>query len=498
MVAASDHDAAVAQVAEIANIPADRARQLLEVCDYDVERAVTLHLANNDEAAAQPSSSAIPVAASSSSGHNRSDYTPTRRVVAPTRPSSDPSLTTPLLGATEDEPAGGRGPQQQRPWWRSVLSAVASLFAKCFGFFGACFKGLWSFFTSGLAGTTVYNFNQWLEKGGDTRPHPRFFEGTFSQALSTAERSTKFLFVYLHNSGPHYSEGTNKFKSDILQGDSTIRELLDENFVLWGVDCGTAQGYSLAYRVMRARSFPYLCALMPKAAGGSTTGPQTAVEPDSELRVSGVLQGDSACSVEQVTGLLLKCVEDQNEMRSRVEAVRLQQQMDRELRQQQDQEYQEALAQDREAERNRKEAEERAQREAKEEMDRTQKIQRRRQNARRRVEAMAQPAAGQSAAHIVLKMPSGKRFDRKFLADATVADLYDWADVCVDDSTQGKENEEEEEDSLGYFELSTAFPVTKLRGKRDRTLKDMGLAPNAVVMIAPIDPEEDPQFDEAH
>ncbi|KAF4715281.1 hypothetical protein FOZ62_006847 [Perkinsus olseni] len=54
MVAASDHDAAVAQVAEIANIPADRARQLLEVCDYDVERAVTLHLANNDEAAAQP------------------------------------------------------------------------------------------------------------------------------------------------------------------------------------------------------------------------------------------------------------------------------------------------------------------------------------------------------------------------------------------------------------------------------------------------------------
>ncbi|KAF4694776.1 hypothetical protein FOZ60_006930 [Perkinsus olseni] len=495
MVAASDHDAAVAQVAEIANIPADRARQLLEVCDYDVERAVTLHLANNDEAAAQPSSSAIPAAASSSSsGHNRSDYTPTRRVVAPTRPSSDPSLTTPLLGATEDEPAGGRGPQQQRPWWRSVLSAVASLFAKCFGFFGACFKGLWSFFTSGLAGTTVYNFNQWLEKGGDTRPHPRFFEGTFSQALSTAERSTKFLF-----------------------GDSTIREvpsmtmvvgqmasssafaqLLDENFVLWGVDCGTAQGYSLAYRVMRARSFPYLCALMPKAAGGSTTGPQTAVEPDSELRVSGVLQGDSACSVEQVTGLLLKCVEDQNEMRSRVEAVRLQQQMDRELRQQQDQEYQEALAQDREAERNRKEAEERAQREAKEEMDRTQKIQRRRQNARRRVEAMAQPAAGQSAAHIVLKMPSGKRFDRKFLADATVADLYDWADVCVDDSTQGKENEEEEEDSLGYFELSTAFPVTKLRGKRDRTLKDMGLAPNAVVMIAPIDPEEDPQFDEAH
>lgn len=49
MVAANEHDTAVAQVAEIANVSADRARQLLEVCDYDVERAVTLHLANNEE-----------------------------------------------------------------------------------------------------------------------------------------------------------------------------------------------------------------------------------------------------------------------------------------------------------------------------------------------------------------------------------------------------------------------------------------------------------------
>ncbi|EEQ98550.1 hypothetical protein Pmar_PMAR008843 [Perkinsus marinus ATCC 50983] len=93
-------------------------------------------------------------------------------------------------------------------------------------------------------------------------------------------------------------------------------------------------------------------------------------------------------------------------------------------------------------------------------------------------------------------MPSGKRFDRKFLADATVGDLYDWADVCVDDSAQ-EEEEVDQEDSLGYFELSTAFPVTKLRGQRDKTLKDMGLMPNAVVMIAPIDPDEDPQFDKS-
>lgn len=66
-----------------------------------------------------------------------------------------------------------------------------------------------------------------------------------------------------------------------------------------------------------------------------------------------------------------------------------------------------------------------------------------------------------------------------------MGDLYDWADVCVDDSAQ-EEEEVDQEDSLGYlrnlsvyyplislryFELSTAFPVTKLRGQRDKTLK---------------------------
>lgn len=49
-----------------------------------------------------------------------------------------------------------------------------------------------------------------------------------------------------------------------------------------------------------------------------------------------------------------------------------------------------------------------AKREAEEEMDRTQRVLQRRGKARQRVEAMVQPGAGESSAHIVLKMPSGK------------------------------------------------------------------------------------------
>lgn len=153
------------------------------------------------------SSSSMPATAA---GYTRPDHTPTRRTMAPTRQPTgimimlrtemwtislglDPTLTTPLLGTQQEDPTGGF----QRPWWRTLISAVASFFQKCFGFLGSCFKvgqgpgvvqhcglqGFWSFLASGFGGGAVYDFNDWLEKDANSRPHPRFFEGTFSQVL---------------------------------------------------------------------------------------------------------------------------------------------------------------------------------------------------------------------------------------------------------------------------------------------------------------------------
>lgn len=315
----------------------------------------------------------------------------------------------------------------------------------------------------------VRGFAAQYSQGGN-RPIPTWHVTGWEEAAADAHSQGRLLFVYLHSARHQH---TDRFVVETLCN-PLIVEYLNANFVCWAGDLRTSDAFGLASRLQVA-SYP-CCVVL--AFSGARTQAVTYIQGmlQSPERFLNILQS----TVEQHAGLLW---EDQ--------AIRNQYEADRRLRQEQDAEFARALEADRE-----REARQRAAREEEEATERARaeaELTKERRKAakieaieKRRVEKNAillqEPASSsdsQDLALIRVRFPSGAHHQRRFLATNVLEDVYNWVD-----SMEG----------LPFFQYSlvTTFPKKVLDGdSKSLTLQDLGLCPQAALLIQPEDEEED-------
>eukprot|EP00928_Gymnodinium_smaydae_P023181 TRINITY_DN19227_c0_g1_i2.p1 TRINITY_DN19227_c0_g1~~TRINITY_DN19227_c0_g1_i2.p1 ORF type:complete len:499 (-),score=148.16 TRINITY_DN19227_c0_g1_i2:112-1524(-) len=435
--------------------------QLMQSCDWDAERALHLHLASAEEAGAGGASSRPAAAAAPAAGGGGL---------------AQGELGQPLLGGGGANQPGGGGRERSASTLESLegIPIVGFLFrglraigTTVFGvlrlvlFGGSGHAAVFGHATSGAA------FRRELAASSGAGELPRFFEGTFRDALSTARQQAKLLVVYLHSDHARFAQA---FCTQILCNDF-VKSILDENFILWGGNISWMEAAQVS-QLIHARQYPYLCALLP-ARG-------------DELRVIGALEGNT--EVDAAVALLTRCMEEMDSHRAEIVAHQAQQVEDRNLREQQDKEYQEALELDRKLEEERRT---KAERRIEEERRREEELRLKAENelqetlARRQQKAQELPLEGpESTARISLRLPAGQRLQRKFRPDALLSEVYLWAECCA----QLPENADRGLEVPARFSLKTSFPSKELT-EMEKTVQELQLA-GSNVLLAQIEDDD--------
>lgn len=435
------------------------AKQLLESCHWSVEQAVQLHLAHSEEEDRAATQTAAPRSAANN-------------LAAPLLAQGNAGRPNGAATATAAAPAAARSASSGLVDWvtRGIRRFATSLFnVFCTFIFGAGGPQLGSGYASGpafrLALTNAY---------GSQLELPNFFEGSFSQALQTAQRELKLLVIYLHSEHARHTQG---FCTEVLSNEF-IRTMLNESFILWGGDVARMESHRVAMMI-HARQYPCFCVLLPASV--------------DEVRVVGALHGEM--QVDAAVALLTACLEEMESHRSEIMARREQQAEDRNLRQEQDREFQEALEMDRkrEEERQAREREEReAQQAAEVERQKTEELIAMQEATKRAIEdkrraraAKLEPEGADATSRIGLRLPAGQRLQRKFRPDATLADVYAWAE-CV---PYLPENEDRGLEVPPRFMLKTSFPSKDLV-EQERTIEELQLG-GSQILLAEIEDEDD-------
>jgi len=436
----------------------DSAAQLLRSCNWNLEQAVQLHMASEEDGAQLAGSSS----AAAGSG-----------------------LGAPLLGggdAATGQPAaagggsGGAGPTAGGGAERRSAFPIVGWFVREIRRLGVSIFGVITTFIFGPGGLQAGAnsvsgpaFTRALTAAyGADLQLPQFFEGTFAQALQAARQQVKLLVVYLHSDNSRYAQS---FCSEVL-GNEFVRTMLDDSFLVWGGDVARMEPHRVA-QFIRARQYPFLGVLLPASV--------------DEARVIGARQGQ--VEVDAIVALLTQCLEEMESHRAQITAHREQQIEDRNLREDQDREYQEALEVDRKRqEEQRRQDEERREQERREaeqrqkEEEELQALEKRKEElaAKRQKHAAALDALGEApeaTSRLALRLPTGQRMQRKFLPTATLRDVYDWAD-CV-----GFMQENKEKDLVipERFTLKTSFPSAELN-EMERTVEELKLAGSNILL----------------
>ena len=424
--------------------------EVLKSCNWNVEQALSLHLASHDEDTGPPPGAGRPAAG----------------------PSSVNPLSAPLLpghGRSSAATHGSAGAESPGSMAYGLFSRLAQGI-KQIGFSVLSLVYTFFFGTGGGAlGTSGAAFRRSLQSSYGTQALPEFHDGSFSQAVTRARQDLKLLVVYLHSEHARHSQSVC---SDVL-GNDVIRAVLDENFILWGGDVARMEAHQVS-RMIHARQFPSFCVLLPASV--------------EEIRVIGALHGQ--IEAEAAQALLAACMEEMETHRAEIVAQQVQRVEDRFLREQQDREYQEALemdrrrAEERDAQRRREEEErqqaEEIQRKAQEELERQQQVQRELEVKRRALAGQVPTTAPASAtARLALRLPSGQRVDRKFEPTAKLQEVYDWAS-CV---AYLPENLDKGIDIPERFVLKTSFPVHELI-EMERTVEELKLSGTNILLAA--------------
>jgi len=83
------------------------------------------------------------------------------------------------------------------------------------------------------------------------------------------------------------------------------------------------------------------------------------------------------------------------------------------------------------------------------------------------------PSDGEPQAMMRFRAPSGATIQRSFPDSATVSTLFEFAAVSEWDGPKGQN-----------FDLRTSFPVKNLKGMESLTLREAGLCPSAMLLVA--------------
>ncbi|KAJ3075531.1 hypothetical protein HDU98_007777 [Podochytrium sp. JEL0797] len=247
-----------------------------------------------------------------------------------------------------------------------------------------------------------------------------------------------------------------------------LQFLREKRFVVWAGDVKESEAFVVSNTLLTTR-FPFLALIAPQSSSRMVVvdrfeGPLTPAVLISSLTIQ----------LDRVNTVLTNV---------RLDRERLDQ--SRTLRDAQDDAYNASLRADQEKARLALEATQRAQQE-KEECDRREReIAEKRESKRLRkifltehLEAEPELTGVGEVAKIGIRLPSGERVTRRFLATASIQDIYDFIETL----------------NLTPIELDSDFEVINTYPRRvltnkSETVKEAGLFPNASVMVEEMDKE---------
>eukprot|EP00743_Colponemidia_sp_Colp-15_P003723 GILK01004017.1.p1 GENE.GILK01004017.1~~GILK01004017.1.p1 ORF type:complete len:367 (-),score=43.78 GILK01004017.1:170-1228(-) len=285
--------------------------------------------------------------------------------------------------------------------------------------------------------------------------HPKFFQGSYTDALAVASQELKFLVIYIHSD---YHFDTDEFCRHTMC-DPSVVTTLDELFVCWAATIHSSDGFQAGLQFAATR-FPFLAVI-------STADRETTVIDLHE----GPISADAL--VTRLTNLL----SEHQDMLAAATAQRTALEHDRRLREEQDREYHALLAAEQERARRETEEAEQLQRETerveREERERyLAEQERKRMKELKRSALAAEPAETTTGiARIAFRLPGGAKSQRRFLVDDPIQILYDYVDT-LDIKFEG----------TGEYDLLMNMPRMLLTNKTI-TLREAGLVPQAMLYV---------------
>lgn len=327
----------------------------------------------------------------------------------------------------------------------------------------------------------------------DEQP-PNFFQGSFSQAVSSARSAAKFILVVLHSAR---NPDSVKFCKEVLC-DPRVRSFLEERYVLWGGDVRHEEPYRMA-NVFGATAYPYIVMLCHFNSSNNTK------QILSSLRFNySRFTRSGANVVDRIQGYipgpdlieLLTASTEQND--PLLVATRLENEGVSKMRdelQQQDQAFHESLRLDQEKEKEKEEqrrldatrqAEERNRQQREElERERREKDEQRRQvelaqrellmkeqrEQRRQQlqrEIPPEPAKGEpNVLSLMIRFGDGKKVTRRFYYDDPIQLLFKFVESQVE---------------MEKFEIGITHPKREIV-ENEQTFREANIPPNAVLYV---------------
>lgn len=284
----------------------------------------------------------------------------------------------------------------------------------------------------------------------------------FAALRQEAANTHSAIVIILHSPIHHHAD---YFLQNMLLSPGILEFLNQPDIKTLGSSIHTSQGASLAYQV-GATSYPVLAMLQTKSPTSETVklifkaeGPiLLKMKPNQLLPfLKGTHQRFGIAAAEEV-------------------ARRIEREQEAELRRQQDEEYQQALLADQERERKRQEEQEEKERLLREEAERERQKVQEEQDRLSKAKSILRPEPKTGGTRIRFVLPSGKKLDRRFENDETVASLKAFLTLHFAENNPEIKN----------IALSTSFPKRTYEND-GMTLGESELVPQAVLMVQDLD-----------
>ena len=237
--------------------------------------------------------------------------------------------------------------------------------------------------------------------------HPRFFQGSYAQALEEAKRELKFLLVYLHS--PHHQD-TEEFCREVITHPNFVSFIQEKNVLFWSCSIGLPEGSRVSL-ALRERAYPYLALIVLK---------------DNRMTVVQKIEG--FVTLDRSLAVLSEAITDNEASLVVVRAERETRNMNQMIRQQQDLDYEESLRQDRQKEKEKQEEKrkkEEAERNAREEETRLRQRHDNLMKLKKTIHIEPEPDAKDvDVVHILAKLPDGTGLKRHFKKTQSIRHLF--------------------------------------------------------------------------
>lgn len=454
----------ISQLCEVCGVDSEEAKRILVATEWNLEQAIAVHLAGSEDS---PS---------------------------PTAGGEEPELGPGLSTEAREIDA----PSSASGWFGSIGGALSRL-------------------SQAVLGIPTEDFETWFD-GRFGSPTPSFSKLCFGEVVKEALDGNRLLVIWLYQED---NQATDALCKEVLQND-TVLSILRESYILWAGDTCRFEPGHIA-RLLEVPVFPALVVCQPLRS--SYDAQSFAIEwplgtfAQPILRI-GPQEAGQQVDADHAMACLITAASDFKEAREAMELEaerrRARIAQERLLREEQDREYEEALFVDQlNAIRQREEEEARSRSVSPEKTKDTQPRvaegasprrhgveattdeatvssatpaaetvatdgeveQREREEEQRRIsrgaEILAQPEpqpAGSATAKLQVRLPHDESIRRVFLADQTLADVYEWAHCC------------RPRPKPLHFDLRTSFPVRVLRD-RSSTIADLGLTPSAALLL---------------